>query len=665
MRAALAAIWIGALLLSGPQEQKSGIDLSTLDRSVRPQDDLYRFANGGWLDRTGIPPDRVSYGTFIELAERAELDLRRIIENLQRRNHTERQISDLYASVMDEASVERQGLAALQPQLQRIDAIDSVKKLAEEAGRLSAIGAGGPFNASAGVDAHHEGRIVVQVTQGGTLLPDRDYYLKTDAGSAGIRKAYVDYLATIFRLTGRPDADASAHAVLDLETHLARAQQPQADSRVVVADDAAFTLQSLHESMPGFDWTVWGKPQGFDNAARIVLGQPAFFKSFAERVQSMPLSTWKAWLAGRYITASAPYVNKAVNDQRFEFFGRLLTGQQAPRPRWKQGVAHVNLYMGDAIGRIYVEKHFPNQSRKRVGALVDNVVAAYRQAVSEAGWMSPRTRERALDKLTNMHARIGYPDFWRSYSRLEIRPDDLLGNVQRAQKFDNDYRMMRLTRRTEPEQWLITPQTVNATYMPWRNEMLLPAAILQPPLFDPDAENAVNYGGIGALIGHEIGHAFDQRGRRFDGSGNARDWWSPGDEEEFQRRALGLVQQFNGYTVLPGTPVNGVATLGENIGDLGGLAVAVRAYRISLGDRTAPVIDGFTGEQRLFLRWAQVWRTLIRDEYLRQTLLLDQHAPPRYRANGAVVNLDAFHAAFNVQPGDKLYLDPKKRVRIW
>jgi putative endopeptidase len=666
---ALAALILFCGLAAGPaatrEPLKSGLDLSTLDRSVRPQDDLYRFANGGWLDRTSIPPDRVSYGTFIELGERAELDLRRIIENLQGRNHTERQIRDLYSSVLDEATVERRGIVAVQPQLRRIDAIDSVKKLAEECGRLSSIGAGGPFSASAGVDAHRGGQIVVQVTQGGTLLPDRGYYLKTDPQSVAIRQAYVEYVATILRLTGRPDAEGTARAVLNLEVELARAQDSQSDTRVALSDDAAFTLRSLHDAMPGFDWTAWGKPQGFDNAARIVLGQPAFFKAFAERAQSTPLSTWKAWLAVRYLTASAPYVNKALHDERFEFFGRLLTGQQAPRARWKQGVAHVNLHLGDALGRLYVDAHFSTQSRRRVKELVDNMLEAYRQAVRQADWMSPGTRQLALDKLASMKVRIGYPDSWRSYSQLEIRADDLLGNVQRAQKFENDYRMLRLTRPAEPDQWLITPQTVNATYLSWRNEMLLPAAILQPPLFDPDAEDAVNYGGIGALIGHEIGHGFDQRGRRFDANGAPRDWWSPRDEEEFNRRAVGLVQQFNAYTALPGAAVNGVATLGENIGDLGGLAIAVRAYRISLKQQTAPAIDGFTGEQRLFLRWAQVWRTVIRDEYLRQTLLIDQHAPPRYRANGTVVNLDAFHAAFNVQPGDKLYLAPERRVRIW
>ena len=358
-------------------------------------------------------------------------------------------------------------------------------------------------------------------------------------------------------------------------------------------------------------------------------------------------------------------MNRAIHDARFEFFGRVLTGQQAPRPRWKQAVAHVNMYLGDSIGRLYVQRHFPKSSKRRVNQIVTHVVQAFREAVGEAEWMSERTRDEALEKLARLETDIGYPDYWRRYDRLEIAPNDLLGNVQRAQKFENDYRIMRLMRPHEPRQWLITPQTVNASYLPWRNEMILPAAILQPPLFDPDADDAMNYGGIGAIIGHEIGHAFDHRGRQFDATGRPRDWWQRGDEVRFAARAGLLVEQFNGYSVGPGLRVNGEATLSENLGDLGGLAVAMRAYRLSLRGSPSPVIDGFTGEQRLLIRWAQLWRTRSREEYVRQSVLVDRHAPPKYRANGAAVHLDAFYAAFDVKPGDQLYRPPDKRVRIW
>lgn len=663
MRVALLAIVVA--VTAAAQPAKSGIDLSTLDRSVRPQDDLYRFANGGWLDRTQIPPDRVSYGTFAELADRTELDLRHIIENLHGRNQTERQIRDLYASVMDERRLEEVGVASLRPLLQRIDAIDSPKALATECGRLSSIGGGGPFQASVGVDARDPTRIVAHVTQGGTLLPDRKYYLDTDAHTTSIRQAYVHYLTTLFRLTGRSEPETDATNVLELETALARAQAPQAGSRVSLAQAEAFTLRELHARMPGFDWTAWAKPQGIDRASAIVLGQPAFFTVFAERVQGVPLRTWKAWLAARYITAVSPYTIRGLHEARFEFFGRVLTGQVAPRARWKQAVSLVSIHMGDALGRLYAEKHFPAASRGRIEKLVENLLEAYRQAVTEAEWMVPATRRYALAKLARLETRIGHPSRWRDYSQLDIQANDLMGNVERAQRFENGYQALRLAQKTEPEHWLVTPQTVNATYLPWRNEIILPAAILQPPLFDPDAEDAVNYGALGAVVGHEIGHAFDQQGRRFDGADAASDWWTSADAEEFLRRARMLVEQFNGYQAGPSERVNGNVTLGENIGDLGGLAVAVRAYRISLQKQQAPVIDGFTGEQRLFLRWAQLWRTQIREEYLRQTVLINHHAPAQHRANGAAINVDAFHSAFNVQPGDKLYLDPKKRVRIW
>ena len=667
MKTPLIALLSAGLTLVGTSGQhlKSGLDLSLLDRSVRPQDDLYRFANGGWLQHASIPEDRVTYGTFAELTERTESDLRAILENLKGTSATEQTLKNFYASVLDEVTLEARGISPLRQDLDRIDAIDSPKRFGEVAGELSAIGAGGPFSASAGLDARDPTRIIVEITQGGTLLPDRDYYFKTDAASIALREEYARYLVTIFTQTGRADPDKDARAVLALETEIARAQQPYAESRVRLNDDAAMTLAQLCKAMPGFDWRAWAKPQGIERAGAIVLGQPEFFKAFSALAESVPFSTWKAWLAARYITASAPFVTRSISMARYDFFGRLLTGQEAPRQRWKQGVSVVNFYMGDALGRMYVEKHFPDSSRKRVRTIMENVLEAYRQAVKEAEWMTPRTKERALQKLEAVQARVGYPDRWRNFSRLETRPDDLLGNVRRAQKFENEYKARRLMREREPDQWLITPQTVNANYLPWRNEMLLPAAILQPPIFDPDAEDAVNYGGLGAIIGHELGHAFDHRGRRYDGMGAARDWWTRDDETAFENRARALVEQYNGYMALPGEPVNGLATLGENVGDLGGLAVAVRAYRLSLNGKPSPAIDGFTGEQRLFLRWAQLWRTLTRAEYVRQLNMINQHAPPQFRANGAVVNIEEFYQAFGVRPGDKLYLEPGKRVRIW
>jgi len=643
--------------------QRSGLDPSGFDHDVRPQDDLYRFVNGRWLDATPIPPERVSHDTFTELAEQAEHDVRAIIEGLGG-GGAERQIRDLYTSMMDEERIEALGAAPIQTDLDRIAAIDGPAGFAAEVGRLSAMNAGGPFAASAGIDARNPARLIVTVSQGGTLLPDRDYYLRTDASSREIRERYIAYLETIFTLTKAGNPAEQARSVLALESALAAAQQPHAESRIR-PPGRPFTLTVATEAMPGFHWIAWARPQGLEKATMIVFEQPAFFRAFAREAGQTPLGTWKAWLTARYVTAVSIYLARDFADARFEFFGRVLSGQETPIARWKRGVSLVNGFMGDAMGELYVARHFPERSRRRVHDIVRTIADAFREAIDEADWMSPQARRQARAKLDFLRAGVGAPDRWRRYDRLRIRADDLLGNAQRAQQFENAYQMARLRRRVEPSQWLMPPQTVNAYYTPSRNEIILPAAILQPPMFDPTAEDAVNYGGIGAIIGHEIGHAFDGRGRRFDAHGRATDWWTSEDEGRFQERAARLVAQFNGYSPLPGHTVNGELTLGENLGDLTGLSVAVRAYRLSLRGRPSPVIDGFTGEQRLFLSWARIWRGKVREEYVPQTLILNRHAPAMFRAHGAVVNLDAFHEAFDLEPGDGLYRAPERRLRIW
>jgi putative endopeptidase len=664
MRAALIALLASTVLLGRAEPLKSGLDLSLLDRSVRPQDDFYQFANGGWLARTPIPDDRVSVSTFTDLADRAESDVRGIVERLKGRSGgVERQIFDLYTSMLDEARIEQRGAEAIREQLERIARIVTTKDLAAEMGRLSAMGSGGPFPANVGLAAYDPSAIVVTISQGGTLLPGREYYLDDDAVSRSTRVAYARYLETIFRLAGRHQPGTDAAAVLALETALARSQVPVAQAASLVGAET-FSLKELQKEIPGFDWTAWARPQGMDIAAKIVLGNPGFFRAFASEVSRVPLETWKALLSARYITAASIYISQGFADARFEFFGRVLTGQQLPRERWKRGVSLVNGFLGDAVGRLYVEEHFPESSRERVRRMVRHIIAAFRDAVEEAEWMTPEARSEARRKLENIRARVGHPERWREYTGLRITPDDLIGNVERGQQFENRFRMNRL-RRPSRGYWTVTPQTVNAFYLPALNEITLPAAILQPPLFEPDAEDAVNYGAIGALIGHEIGHAFDLRGRQFNASGRMLDWWTARDVEQFAARAQLLVDQFGAFPALAGRRVNGQMTLSENVGDLGGLAVAVRAYRRSLDGKASPVIDGFTGEQRLMIGWAQMWRSQMREDFVRQTLLLSQHAPPQYRAHGAVMNLEAFYRAFDVRPGDRLYLDPKKRVRIW
>jgi putative endopeptidase len=670
LAAAAAAAACTAALAAGTQPAPvSGLDLSALDRTVRPQDDLYRFANGGWLARTDIPSDRVSYSAFIELADKADADIRALVEaagsSSARRGSTAQQIGDLYASMMNEARIEALGVTPLRPELDRIDAIRTPTELAAEAGYLSSIAAGGPFPGFVAEDAREPGQLVVHLGQGGTLLPDRDYYLKDDARSVEIRRKYQEYLARLFTLTGRPAALADAKAVLDLEIELARAQWPPADSRDPAKTYNRFTFAQLSSEMSGFDWPAWARPQGIHRVRHVVVSQPSFFKRFAALVPETPLGTWKAWLAGRHLTAMAPYLSEPFANARFEFFGQLLTGQEIPRTRWKRGVSLVNGYLGDAVGRLYVGRHFPPSAKARAEKVVATMLDAFRQAIDDLDWMKPETKREARGKLARLKTKVGHPSVWRSYRGLEITPDDLVGNVQRAQKFENDRRMTGVTLGIDRAEWLVAPQTVNAYYNPALNEIVLPAAMLQPPLFDAAADDAVNYGRLGAIIGHELGHGFDERGRRFDGQGSVRDWWTAADVEGFQANARALSAQASAFSPFPGVRVSGDLTLGENIGDLGGLSVAFRAYRLSLAGRKPPTIDGFTGEQRFFIGWAQVWRTKMRPEFLRQSMVSSPYAPPEFRANGPASNLPGFYEAFAVKPGDGLYREPPARVRIW
>jgi putative endopeptidase len=673
MRFRIAAVLLAcAIVLGGAplaQSPRSGIDISGLDRSVHPQDDLYRHVNAGWLKRTAIPPDRVSHTAFAEISDKTERDLLAIIEEIVARpsrpkGSPAQQIADLYTSTVDVERIEQLGTAAIQPQLERIDAIQSARDVAAEAGYLSSIAAGGPFGGTVGIDPLNPGAPVVRVTQGGILLPDRDYYLKDDPALVAVREKYAQYLERIFTLAARKNAAADARAVVALETALARVLWTEADSRNVSATYTRFTLRQLASEMPGFDWAAWARPQGIDRSPAVILAQPSFFKAFADMVPRVPLSTWKAWLLGRYLTAAAPYLNKGFDEARFDFFGGVVTGQQVPRVRWKRGVGMVNTFLGDALGRLYVQKHFPPSGRLRVQKLLADVIEAYREALRESAWLSPQARREALEKLAALSTGVGYPGRWRDYSSLVIKPDDLIGNWQRALKFDNQYRLGNVGG-TAGAEWVFPPQTINAYYSPGANEMVLPAAIFQPPVFDFEADDAVNYGAAGSLIGHEIGHAFDDRGRRFDGSGAVRDWWTPADAQHFEDRAQRLVAQLNAYEPLPGLRVNGPVSFAETMGDLGGLAIAFRAYKLSLKGKRAPVIDGLTGEQRFFMGWAQIWRAKERDEFVRSTLQTNPYLPPAFRANVAVGNVDGFYEAFGVKPENRLYRAPAERVRIW
>ena len=667
---ALAAAAFAASVSAQQSPLKSGLDPAGFDKTVRPQDDLFRYVNGAWLTKTDIPADRAVYGTFVQLDEKAEADLYALIEELagdknKKPGSTAQQVGDFYVSFTNESKLNALGPAPLAPKLAEIEKIADAKQFADVIGRYSVVGLPGAIGGFIEADAGDPTQVALYLFQGGTALPDRDYYLKDDPKFAEIRSKYQQYLETVFTLAKRPRAADDAKAVLALETELAKIQWTQVESRDAVKTYNKYPVSKVIAEFPGFDWAAWAKPQGLDRASSWVISQPSFFKGFAAMVPATPLETWKAWLAAQVITMSAPYLSQPFVDARFEFFGKTLSGQQEQRPRWKRGVQLVNGSMGEALGKLYVEKHFPAASKARMEKMIANLIEAYRQSITELDWMTADTKKEALAKLAKFSPKIAYPPKWRDYGRLEVKADDLVGNVERANTLEHEYQIGKLGKPVDRDEWLMSPQTVNAYYNPVKNEIVFPAAILQPPFFDVTADEAANYGAIGAVIGHEIGHGFDDQGRRFDGDGKLRDWWTPADEAEFQKRAKLLIEQFNAFSPLPGVTVNGELTLGENIGDLGGLAIAHRAYRLSLGGKPAAVIDGLTGDQRFFMGWAQAWRAKAREAYLQRQVLSDPHAWAEFRANGPLGNIPAFYEAFSVKPGDKLFIDPAKRVKIW
>jgi predicted metalloendopeptidase len=665
--AAIVAITVTAAAQGGGQ---SGFDRANFDTAVRPQDDMFRYVNGGWLARTEIPADRPTFGTFVQLADKTETDLRALVETLAaqttgQRSTTAQQVGDLYRSFMDEAAIDRAGVAPIAARLAEIDRVSNTTELASLLGRMSMYGIPGPVGGFVEGDVGDPTRNTLYLSQGGTALPDRDYYLLEDPRFVEARTKYAEYLERIFTLAGRPNAAADATTVLALETALAKIQWTNVESRDAVKTYNPFPVATVAEKMPGFDWMAWAAPQGIDKTREWVIQQPSFFTSFAAMVPTTPLTSWKAWLAAQVITDAAPLLNAPIADAAFDFFGRTLTGQQAQRERWKRGVQLINGSVGEALGQLYVEKHFPPAARARMQTLIDNLIEAYRQSITGLEWMTPATRKEALAKLAKFTSKIGYPERWRDYSRLRIVAGDLIGNVERARILESEYQIGKLNRPVDRFDWLMTPQTVNAYYNPAKNEIVFPAAILQPPFFDLQADDAVNYGAIGGVIGHEIGHGFDDQGSRYDGDGRLRNWWTPADETEFRNRTQALVRQFSAYSPLPGLNINGELTLGENIGDLGGVSIAHRAWTISRNGKPAPEIDGLTGEQRFFMGWVQAWRAKARDQYLQRQVTADPHAWAEFRANGPLSNIDAFYAAFNVQPGDRMYKAPADRVKIW
>ena len=644
-----------------PQIGSFGFDVAGMDTMVAPGENFYRFANGTWARTTEIPADKSNYGMFTMLDDLSTERTREILDEAAKTPGS--RIGDLYASFLDEAAAEAKGAEPLRPVTARISAVSSKEEFASEAGTLLRDGVGGPVSLRVGQDRKAPDQYIVTISQSGLGLPDRDYYLKDDPKLVEARKAYVAHVAKLFTLAGETDAQRRAAAIADFERKLAEVHWARVDNRDANRTYNKMSWDSLEVMAPGFDWSRWATAMGVE-ADTVIVSQPSAITATAKLIGATPVATLRDYLLARAIDRAAPYLSSAFVDADFAFNGTVLNGTPENRPRWQRGVDFVTGAMRDAVGEVYVERYFPPEAKAAADELVRNVIAAMDRRLAGLAWMAPETKQAARTKLAAFTPKIGYPERWRDYSALEVSRDDLLGNAIAARRFEFDRTRDRLGGPVDRTEWLMAPMTVNAYANPTMNEIVFPAAILQPPLFDPHADPAINYGGIGAVIGHEISHHFDDQGRKYDPTGKLAEWWTPADVARFDSLAQRLVAQYDEYEALPGYRVQGKLTLGENIADLAGLTVAYDAYRLSLDGKPAPVIDGFTGDQRFYLGWAQVWRRSYREENLRQRLMTDVHSPSEQRV-AVMRNLDPWYEAFSPEAGQALYLAPGERVRIW
>lgn len=644
------------------------IDFSHVDRSVRPQDDLFRHVNGTWLATTAIDPDKSSAGGFMDLRDQAEADVLALIEGLEPTDNStdEAKIARLYRSFMADGTVEALGATPLAPLFELVDAIDSPSALARHLGWSLRSGLSPLVALYEEADPGNPERYAGFTSQAGLGLPDEAYYRLDE--HAAIREEYLKHLARVFTLAGFADAQSQAETVLDLETRIAAHHWDRVRLRDLRAMFNPMSFEDLQKLSVGFDWDAYLEGAGIDAAtlSEVIVSQPSFVEGVAALVSGEPVAAWRSWARWKVISGLSAYLSRDFVDARFDFYEKTLSGNEEQRPRWKRGVALVEGVLGEAIGRMYVATHFQPEKKLAMDKLVRNLLDAYRESIRTLGWMTEPTREEALHKLSLFTPKIGYPDQWRDYSSLVVT-HDLVANVLAANSFELDWTLSRIGRPVDKGEWQMFPQTVNAYYHPLRNEIVFPAAILQPPFFNADADDAVNYGAIGAVIGHEIGHGFDDKGSTCDGDGRLRDWWQPADREAFEALADRLVAQYDGLVpegVDEGS-VNGRLTVGENIGDLGGLAIAYQAWILAGGDPDAEPIDGLSPAQRFFTGWAAAWRGKRRPEAMKVLLATDPHSPNEFRCNQIVANLDAFHEAFGVAPGDGLWLDQAERVSIW
>ena len=647
----------------------SGIDLSYVDPAVRPQDDFYRAVNGKWLDTFEMPVDKARYGSFDKLREDTELQLKAIVEDVAKSTDAApgseaQKIRDLYNSFMNEAKIEDAGTKPLEPLFARIDAARNKDDVAALLARFNVLRIDAPFAPVVHQDNRDSSKYVVDLRQGGLGLPDRDYYL--DDKFSDVRARYAIHVEKMLAMAGERDAAESARELIALESDLARVQWTRVENRDPVKTYNKVELTQLSTLAPGVDWKRWLTESGVDSRVDyLIVAQPTYLTAFAKLLVDTPLPVWKAYFKWQLLNDAAPYLAKTYVDEQFAFQDTVLRGTPENRPRWKRGVEFVDTSIGEALGKLYVARHFPPENKARMEALVGNLLAAYRQSIDALDWMSRETKSQALAKLAKFTPKIGYPTQWRDYSSLSVAEDDLVGNWLRAQEFEYRRNLAKLGKPIDRNEWGMRPQTVNAYYSREKNEIVFPAAILQPPFFNVAADDAVNYGGIGAVIGHEISHGFDDGGSRFDGDGNLHQWFTANDLKRFRDKTQALVAQYDQYEPVPGFHVNGALALGENVADNSGLAIAYRAYKISLAGKSSPVIDGLTGEQRLYYGWAQVWRGKSRVPETIRLIKVDPHAPQEVRGLAPLRNQPGFYEAFGVKEGDRMYLAPEQRITLW
>jgi len=663
----LAAVPLPALAAEKAVIGAWGFDTATMDTSVRPGDDFFKYVNGTWIKNTTMPADKARYGAFDALRDKSEADVRATIEEIAKLQHQPgsagQKVGDFYNAFLDVAAIEARGLEPARADLDAIAAAATIQDIAVLMARPGIPG--GPVGMGVGLDSKNPDAYTIDVAQSGLGLPDRDYYLRDDAQFADIRTAYAAYIEQILTMAGYPQPKESAAAILAVETAIATESWERARRRDPNATYNPMTRAELRAFAPDFPWDAAFEamqlPASFE---RFVVNEKDAVQKLAAIFAATPVETWKAYLTFHYLDAYAGVLPKAYDDAAFAFASKI-SGQEEQRERWKRGIGAVNRTLGEAVGELYVARYFSPESKAEMLKLVENLRAAYKARIEALDWMGPETKTQALAKLAAFRVKIGYPDTWRDYSDLEVVAGDALGNMKRAAAYEWRRDLARLDKPTDKDEWFMSPQTVNAYYNPIFNEIVFPAAILQAPFFDLAADPAINYGAIGAVIGHEMGHGFDDQGAKFDATGNLRNWWTAEDEARFKERTKTLGEQYAAFEPLPGIHVNGELTMGENIGDLGGISVAHEAYMMSLNGAEAPVLDGFTGEQRFFLGYAQVWRSIQRDESLRNQILSDPHSPPMYRVNGVVPNVDDWYAAFGVEQDAKMFMAPEKRVRIW